>query len=246
MLEEGVIEFTLIVSVIVIGDLTNLEDTLSPVTAVLNTIITSEFTLSVEFVVIERTSVRATVGEGQLTLTVVETVLENTLILDVLSVFNTGDGQVILEFTFELVVFIRKNTVTLSLEFVIKITLENHTRLVDVVTFFVLNGVGLLSTSLVLDFLLEGIDFRSIDLAFFIEVVTEVLDEANPLVDVDSLVVGVIEEGDDVKNLAFGNTTGLSVLGGESDVGDFEGVGEELGPELETVFGDEVQVEIVG
>lgn len=246
VLEEGVFELTLIVRTIMIGDSTDFEDTSVPLTGVLDTIITGEFTLTVELMVVEQTAVGTSVGEDQTTVTVVETVDKSTDVLDLLSGFNTLDSQIIEEFTFKSVVFINEDTLTGSLVVFVELTLEFQARLVFPVTFIILLGEGLLSASLVLDFLLELIDTSGGNSAVVIEVVTELLDETDPLVDVDSLVVGIIEEGDDIEDLGLVDTTVSGVSFGEEDVGDFEGVGEELVPEGETLFLAEDDVEIVG
>lgn len=134
---------------------------------------------------------------------------------------------------------------TLSSIRVIKITSIFHTRLENIDTFFVLLRSNLHGTSFVLNFLGEGADFRRRDSTFFIKIGSVIFNEANPLVDINSLIIGVIEEGDNLKNLFSRDTAVFSILFREVLVGGFEVMREKFIPKLESLLFRESNVKIV-
>lgn len=97
-----------------------------------------------------------------------------------------------------------------------------------------------------MDFLLEVIDFFVADSTFFVKMLLVFFNKVDPLVDVNSLVIGVIEEGDDFEDLLLVNTTSSSVLFREMNIRAFEFMGEDIIPETETSLFNESNVEIVG
>lgn len=97
-----------------------------------------------------------------------------------------------------------------------------------------------------MDFLLEVIDFFVADFTFFVKMLLVFFNKVDPLVDVNSLVIGVIEEGDDFEDLLLVNTTSSSVLFREMNIRAFEFMGEDIIPETETSLFNESNIEIVG
>lgn len=97
-----------------------------------------------------------------------------------------------------------------------------------------------------MDFLLEVIDFFVADSTFFVKMLLVFFNKVDPLVYVNSLVIGVIEEGDDFEDLLLVNTTSSSVLFREMNIRAFEFMGEDIIPETETSLFNESNVEIVG
>lgn len=113
VLEEVLGKLSDIASAIVIGNLAEFEGTIPPGTLVLDTVVTSEFTFTVELVVSKVTGVRASVRESQCAVSVVETVLEVTLINNTLSLFFTNSvGEIFDEEAREFIVFFADTSFT--------------------------------------------------------------------------------------------------------------------------------------
>lgn len=146
----------------------------------------------------------------------------------------------------EFVVFISDGTPTLSSISIIEVTNVLETRGEYPFTNFIFSGSSLQSTGSVLDFLLEVIDFFVADSTFFVEVLLVFFNKVDPLIDVNSLVIRIIEEGDDFENLLFVNTASSSVLFGEMNIRAFEFMREDIIPETEASLFNESNIEIVG
>lgn len=73
---------------------------------ILDTIVTSEHTFTVEFVVFECTLVDSTVGESQSTITMVESSMETAFINNILALFSAMSfGEIVFEFNSQRVAF---------------------------------------------------------------------------------------------------------------------------------------------
>lgn len=70
--------------------------------------------------------------------------------------------------------------------------------------------------------------------------------KVDPLIDINSLVVGIIKEGDDFQDLLLVNTASSSVFFREVNIRAFEFVREDFIPESETWLFNESNIEIVG
>lgn len=62
-----------------------------------------------------------------------------------------------------------------------------------------------------LDFRSEGTDCAGVESAFLVEEIGEIEDEVDPLIDINALIVGGVEEGDDIVNILFWDATFLAV-----------------------------------
>lgn len=85
-----------------------------------------------------------------------------------------------------------------------------------------------------LDFMGEFIEFLRDDFAGLIENGDVVLDEFKPLIDVDTLIVRGVEERNHCEDFLRFNTAVFAVLLREGRVREFEGVGEEVLPKIES------------
>lgn len=84
------------------------------------------------------------------------------------------------------------------------------------------------------DFFGETEDLISVDKTFFVENPLVFFDEINPLVDVNTLIIGIIKERDDLKNLFFLHPAVSRVFFWKVVVRCFEIIREKMSPQLES------------